>query len=85
MNAPPESKNPEIDIDAAIAEHLSALERQGENDQVYYNLGVLYEQTGRLDEAADSYSKAIEANPNDAKIHNNLKLFQVFRLPCGGL
>ena len=40
----------------------------------YYNLAIIYENTGRYKEAAQEYEKALELSPNDADIHYNLAI-----------
>jgi tetratricopeptide (TPR) repeat protein len=41
---------------------------------VYYNLGLLYNKTGRRDEAEAAYRHAIALNPNYTKAYSNLGL-----------
>jgi Tfp pilus assembly protein PilF len=40
----------------------------------YYNLGIIYEQTGRVNEALLAYSTAIKINPRMEKAYNNMGL-----------
>ena len=40
----------------------------------HYNLGNVYTEQGKIDEAINEYRMAVQLNPNDAKAHNNLGL-----------
>ena len=43
-----------------------------ENDEAHYNLGLLLQSQGKLDEAVFHYRRAIEMSGDDASYHNNL-------------
>jgi predicted TPR repeat methyltransferase len=38
----------------------------------YSNLGIIFQSTGRLDQASDAYRRAIAIDPRNANAHNNL-------------
>ena len=44
----------------------------GENEIAHLNLGVVYEKSGRLDEAMREYRTALKINPRRAHTHNNI-------------
>jgi tetratricopeptide (TPR) repeat protein len=47
------------DFDGAITAFKSALAENAEDDRAAFNMGVVYEKMGRLDEALDAYRKAL--------------------------
>ncbi len=62
------------DYDAAIEEFRRAIPEGPGKDtaHVYVNLGLLYENTSRPDEAAECYRKAIDADPDLMEARENL-------------
>jgi len=60
------------DFESAIGEFEAVLEVDPDNDSARSNLGVVYYNLGRLDEAMEQYQKAIEVAPEDADLHSNL-------------
>jgi tetratricopeptide (TPR) repeat protein len=61
------------DTDEAIKEYELAIGFDPTYDIAYNNLGVIYlDDLGRVQKAADLFTKAIEANPNYALAHFNL-------------
>ena len=50
-------------IDEAKSELESAIQREPDNSNLYFTLGVMYEETGELDKAAESYTTSIEKDP----------------------
>lgn len=62
----------ENDMEAAKDELLFLLEEGGPNANFYFHLGNIYFQEGKLDEAADSYNKAIDAFPSFRRAYKNL-------------
>ncbi|MDH3211864.1 MAG: tetratricopeptide repeat protein [Myxococcales bacterium] len=58
------------DFDGAI-DHLEAMLDGGSgDDEVYYNLGVVYGEAKRIDEAVQYMQRALEANPDNASALN---------------
>ena len=49
-----------------------AIEVTEKNEVALTNLGTVFQEAGRLDEAIQAYSKVIDINPKNAKAHNNL-------------
>lgn len=49
----------------AIAEYKKALEAEGPNKNIYFNLGLLYGKLGLYSDAADNYLKALGIEPSD--------------------
>ena len=43
-----------------------------EYDEAHCNLGVIFREQGRLEEAIGAYQKALSINPNFAEVYNNL-------------
>ena len=60
------------DVAAAIAAYDGLLEGQPESPKLWNERGVALHQDGRYSEAAESYRRAIGADPNYAIAHNNL-------------
>lgn len=61
------------DTDEAIKEYELAIEYDRTYDIAYNNLGVIYlDDLGRVQQAADLFTRAIEYNPNYALAHFNL-------------
>lgn len=60
----------------ATKEKLAAVEQKLKEERALYqyNLGVVYAQAKRYDEAIDAYRKAIEIDPKNAEAHYNLGL-----------
>ena len=56
--------------DETLFSHAVAV--TGENEIAHLNLGVVYEKTGRLDEAMREYRAALKINPRRAHTHNNI-------------
>jgi len=50
--------------DEAIGKFKEAIEINGNNAEIYYNLGVVYESKNLREEATQMYMKALELNPN---------------------
>jgi len=48
------------------------LKIQPNNDDVYHNLGDIYQDKGQIDKAVTCYQKALQLNPNRATTYNNL-------------
>ncbi|MDP3104233.1 MAG: tetratricopeptide repeat protein [Candidatus Methanoperedens sp.] len=67
------SSNEEIDNRFAYVFALAATHGlEGEDKaEAYYNAGLAAQYLGRIKEAEEHYSKAIEANPNHAETHTN--------------
>lgn len=59
-----------------LTQKVKALEagRQQEQSRYQYNLGVVYAQVQRYDEAIEAYQKSLDLNPNNADAHYNLGL-----------
>ena len=57
---------------AAIYYQHQLLEQGHDTPQSWNSLGLLYEQEGKLDQARESYEKALRLNPDYADSHNNL-------------
>jgi Flp pilus assembly protein TadD len=55
--------------------------------QAYNNLGVAYEQDGRLDKAREAYERALALDPNNLIIRQNFDLFREIndRTASGGV
>lgn len=51
-----------------------ALQKSPDNEGVYLTRGVYLQKRGKIDEAIESYKKALEINPNSANTHYNLGL-----------
>lgn len=49
-----------------------AIEVTEKNEVALINLGTVFQEAGRLDEAIQTYSEVIDINPKNAKAHNNL-------------
>lgn len=60
------------DYEAAEAALLSAVQLDPTIWKAHEALGVLYDDTGRLDEAVQSYKRALEIRPAEASVLNNL-------------
>jgi tetratricopeptide (TPR) repeat protein len=54
--------------------HPEALKMQRDLPLVYYNLGLIHQQAGRLDKAIEAYEKTIEVRPDYADAYQNLAL-----------
>ena len=65
------------DFPVAVDAMRSLLALQPENDRAHYNLGVLLEQSGNAAEAARSYERAIERNPNHLDARSNLCMIEL--------
>lgn len=51
-------------VDEAKAELEKAIEQEPNNPDLYFTLGVMQEELGNTDKAADAYKKAIEVDPD---------------------
>lgn len=51
---------------------MDTLEKMPASFMAHNNLGMLYEQDGRLKDAIEEYKKALELNPDSAETHTNL-------------
>ena len=71
------------DLEAAIAEHLAALEANPKIAQAHVNLVQLYGRAGEVDKALDHYRKAVELVPGQADLHYSfgVLMFENGRLP----
>ena len=58
----------------AEASYRKALEVRADYGLAHYNLGNLYDETGRPMEAVEQYKKALEIDPSYADAHYNLAL-----------
>ncbi|MEL6215484.1 MAG: tetratricopeptide repeat protein, partial [Pseudomonadota bacterium] len=65
------------DFPVAIDAMRSLTQIQPENDRAHYNLGVLLEQAGDSAEAARSYERAIERNPDHLDARSNLCMIEL--------
>jgi tetratricopeptide (TPR) repeat protein len=61
-------------LEDAQRSFLAALALEPANAICRYNLGCVYEETGRIDEAIENLRCAIRAMPNHADAHFNLAL-----------
>jgi Flp pilus assembly protein TadD len=61
-------------LDKAIAEFEEAIKINPDDAKAHYNLGLTYDNQGRLDEAIAEYQEAIRLDPDYARAHNNLGL-----------
>jgi tetratricopeptide (TPR) repeat protein len=70
------ARKAQLDKDLKTAEEFyrQAIDIDPGDAMVYYNLGILYNATGRREKAEDAYRRAIELNPNYTKAYNNLGL-----------
>lgn len=59
-------------VHEAIEEYRAALDKDPENAEVHYNLGLIYRKTMQLDDAIREYREAIRVDPGNMKYHNNL-------------
>ncbi len=60
--------------DAALARYNEALEfaEDGEDSEVFFNMGIAYKAKGELAKAAAEYERALELTPQYAEALNNL-------------
>ena len=60
--------------DAALARYNEALEfaEDGEDSEVFFNMGIAYKAKGELPKAAAEYERALELTPQYAEALNNL-------------
>jgi superkiller protein 3 len=58
--------------DNAILYFQKSIELDPTTSKAYYNLGILYDNKGNLDEAIRLYEKAIAVDPRNSKAYNNL-------------
>ena len=60
--------------DAALAKYNEALKfaENGEDPEVFYNMGIAYKVKGEIDKAAAEYERALELAPKYAEALNNL-------------
>ena len=65
------------DNNLAEKKYLSIISKDKYMYQAYYNLGILYLQTNRKEEAKDIFSKMLNINPNDEQV---IKLLNGLRL-----
>ena len=65
------------DTNSAEKLYLSVISKNKYMYQAYYNLGILYLQTNRKEEAKDIFSKMLNINPNDEQV---IKLLNGLRL-----
>ena len=57
----------------AAVKYLSSLSRKnGASFDVMYNLGVAYDKLKNYEKAVESFTKAIEIEPNYSKVHKRL-------------
>jgi tetratricopeptide (TPR) repeat protein len=70
------ARKAQLDKDLRTAEEFyrQAIETDPEDAMVYYNLGILYNATGRRPEAEAAYRRALGLNPAYTKAYNNLGL-----------
>jgi tetratricopeptide (TPR) repeat protein len=59
-------------VDAAQSAYITSLEFNPDVPETYFNLGLVYTQKQKLDQAISSYEKAIQLNPVYARAHSNL-------------
>jgi len=67
----------------AIRHFRRAVELADANPEAHINLGITLEQTGKLDQAASSFKKAISAKPDFAQAHYNLAHLRNHRSTTG--
>ena len=60
-------------IQNAIVSYQKYLQHKPSNE-IYYNLGFLYEKMGQFQEAAEAFEQAIELNPQDHQSHTRLAI-----------
>jgi tetratricopeptide (TPR) repeat protein len=58
------------DLDGAVAYVNSLIDKEPENDELHYNLGIIYGEADRDDLAVKSMQKALELNPDNASALN---------------
>jgi tetratricopeptide (TPR) repeat protein len=58
------------DLDGAVAEVEAMLEEEPDNDELLFNLGVVYGEAKRTDDAIRYMQKALEKNPDNASALN---------------
>jgi Flp pilus assembly protein TadD len=56
----------------AIEEFNKAIQEEPSSAEPYYNLGIVYEARNDLEEAKQSYQKALEINPDHKKSEEHL-------------
>ena len=59
-------------LESALGLYLQALEMEKEDEDVYFNLGVVMGRLGKVDESISCYKKALEIFPDYAEAYNNL-------------
>ena len=57
---------------AALSALKKAVNAHPGYGDAYYNMGIVYQNLDRPEEAIEAYQKAAEINPNDAAARNNL-------------
>ena len=62
----------ENDLDEALRYYTEAIQLNPKLNATYNNLGALYSELKRYEEAEAAYRKAIELNPDDATAYSNL-------------
>ena len=60
------------DIARAVTEYQTLLSEGARSAQAHNNLGLLYQEQNRLDDAAQEYRRAIAIDPRHSKAQNNL-------------
>jgi tetratricopeptide (TPR) repeat protein len=58
------------DLEGAVAQLEEMLRQEPENDELYYNLGVVYGESDRSEEAIRYMQRALELNPDNANALN---------------
>ena len=59
-------------FDEALRVYNRALAIEPENQEIYYDMGVVYGKLKQNNKAFEAYRKALELNPANANAHNNL-------------
>ena len=65
-------------FDESLASYNKSIELNPNKEEVYNNLGGLYNNLGKFNEATQAYKKAIEIKPDYALAHSNL----LFNINC---
>ncbi|MFH0792894.1 MAG: pentapeptide repeat-containing protein [bacterium] len=62
-----------------IADYLSLLEKDPNNDRLHYNLGLRYFERGLVQLAIQEYQRALEINPDNQSAAHNLKVAKLLQ------
>lgn len=66
------SRHSAENIDEAIKYYRTAIQRNPALAEAYFDLGVIFDQSGKSDQAESAYKKAVDISENNPKYRNNL-------------